>query len=137
VWQSEKFTLNDFSLSQRSLRAGRGILIALPLCSTLVTQAWALECPIPQKLAAPGVLKETQAQIDAAGKILTSGDLSSQTRVILSELRRRYPGVENAELVNYMITAYCPVVARLPGLSDGEKQAQIGGFVTQLMQMVY
>jgi hypothetical protein len=81
------------------------------------------------------LLKETQAQIDATGKILTSGDLSSQ-RVILSDLRSRYPGVQNAELVNYMITAYCPVVAQLAGLSDAEKQAQVGRFVTQLMQIV-
>jgi hypothetical protein len=111
-------------------------LRALPFCLTLAAQSWALECPVPHKAEGPGVLKETQAQIDIVGRILATGDLRNQTRLILTDLRSRYPGVDNGELVNYMITA-CPVIARLPGLSDTEKQAQVARFVAQLMPMVY
>jgi hypothetical protein len=57
--------------------------------------------------------------------------------VIVSDLRARYPGVENAELVNYLVTAYCPIVARLSGLDEQQKQAQLDQFVGQIMQFFY
>jgi hypothetical protein len=103
----------------------------------LAYPASALECPVPQKLAGPSVLNETQAQIEAAAKILSSGDLGVEVQVIIADLRRRYPTVENAELVNYIISAYCPVVATLPALSEAEKKARLGAFVSQLMGKIY
>jgi len=112
-------------------------LIALSAFSNLPVPASALECPEPQKLMQSGVLKETQAQIDEASKMLSSGDLGTQVQAIVADLRNRYPQVENAELVNYVITAYCPVVDGLTGLSEPEKKAKMDNFVMQLMQKIY
>lgn len=103
----------------------------------LAVPASALECPVPQKLAQPGVLKETQAQIDQTAKSLSSGDIGAHVQSVISDLRRRYPNVENAELANYVIAAYCPTVASLSGLSDAQKKSRMDAFVSQLMQSLY
>jgi len=83
-------------------------LIALSAFSNLPVPASALECPEPQKLMQSGVLKETQAQIDEASKMLSSGDLGTQVQAIVADLRNRYPQVENAELVNYVTRPTAP-----------------------------
>ncbi len=112
-------------------------LIALLTSSGVIAPASALECPIPQPLAGPGVLKETPAEIEAAGKMLSSGDAGQQTQAMIADLRSRYPKVENAELVNYIITAYCPVITGTSALSEAEKTAKMDQFVRQLMQKIY
>jgi hypothetical protein len=103
----------------------------------LAGPAFALECPAAQKLTRPGVLQETQAQINNVANLLATGDVGNRVPAIIADLRRRYPGVENAEVVNYLMAAYCPIVARLSGLSDAEKQARMDRFVSQLSQIVY
>jgi hypothetical protein len=104
-----------------------------------IVSAAALECPVPQKLAQPGVLQETQAQIDKVAAQLAAGGSSVDVtlKAIIADLRARYPHVENAEIANYLISAYCPVAARSPGASDGEKKLQLDQFVSLLMGMLY
>jgi len=112
-------------------------LIGALAWASLAVPASALECPAPQPLAKPGVLQETPAQIEATGKMLSSGDVGQQTQSLIADLRKRYPEAENAELANYIITAYCPVVAGLPQLGEAEKKARLDQFVSQLMQKIY
>jgi hypothetical protein len=83
--------------------------LALATCRGLASQASALECPTPQRLSRPGVLKETPTQVAVP--------------LIEADLRARYPGVENAEIVNDIVTAYCPVVNDMK-VSDADKQAK-------------
>src|SRR5271165_2681474 len=121
----------------RSLRsAGSAFIVGLAWAS-LIVPASALECPAPQPVAKPGVLQETPAQVKATGKVLSSGDVGQQTQAIIADLRKRYPQAENAELANYLITAYCPVVAGLPQLGEAAKKARMDQFVSQLMQKIY
>ena len=47
------------------------------------------------------------------------------------------PNVPTGELVNYLVTAYCPVVNSLTGLSNNEKQARLSAFVSQVVQAAY
>ena len=111
--------------------------IALLAGSCLGAPALALECPAAQEVAKPGVLQETPAQIEATGKMLSRGDLGRQTKAIIADPRSRFPNAENAELANYIVSAYCPVVHRLIGLSEAEKKARLDQFVRQLMQNIY
>ena len=113
----------------------RAIMIAL--VSALAMPAAALQCPAPQPLARPGILKETRTQTQVVATLLATGDDANRIRVIVDDLRARYPGVENAEIVNYLMAAYCPVVAQLSGLGEQEKQARMDRFVTQLSQIIY
>jgi hypothetical protein len=45
--------------------------------------------------------------------------------------------VPSGELVNYLVGAYCPVANSLTGLSNGEKQARLSAFVSQVVQAAY
>ena len=86
-------------------------LVAAALLATSAFPALALDCPKPQPTAKPGILKETPAQMTAVGKQLTGGDTFNAIASATADLRIRYPGVESAEVVNYLVTAYCPAVA--------------------------
>jgi hypothetical protein len=84
----------------------RSLVIALALVACFGSSpSRALDCPEPQKLAHTGVLKETPTQMAVVGAFLASGESSKTVPLVEADLRARYPGVENAELVNYIITA--------------------------------
>lgn len=105
----------------------------VPLAAT----ARSLGCPAPQAVHGPGVLKETPVQIAELGSLLASGDRVNRAPVVVADLRKRYPGVSNAEIANYLITAYCPVVAKLDGLSMAEQRARMEQFAHQARVAVY
>jgi len=119
------------------LRALLAAPFALAACLGSAPQAWALECPVPQQLARPGILKETPTQMAVVGQFMADGKSNKTVPLIEADLRARYPGVENAEIVNYIITTYCPVVKDMTGMSDKEKQARMNRFVKDLMMMTY
>ncbi len=111
-------------------------LIAACLQAT-VSSASALECPAAQPLTRPGVLKETRTQTDALSNLLASGDGENRIMMTVADLRARYPGVENAELVNYLMAAECPIVTKLGGLGEQEKRARLERFASNTAQIVY
>jgi hypothetical protein len=111
-------------------------LLALAACLGS-SPSWALDCPAPQALSRIGVLKETPTQMAVVGAFLASGESSKTVPLVEADLRARYPGVENAELVNYIITAYCPVVDQAKDTSDADKKARLERFVHDLLQMTY
>jgi hypothetical protein len=108
----------------------------LATCLGIASQASALECPASQKLSRPGVLKETPTQIAVAMKLLESAPFNVTVPLIEADLRARYPGVENAVIVNYIVTAYCPVVSDMK-VSDADKQARMSRFAEDLLAMTY
>jgi hypothetical protein len=110
--------------------------LALATWLGMASQASALECPAPQTLSRPGVLKETPTQVAVVAKLLESAPPNVTVPLIEADLRARYPGVENAEIVNYVITAYCPVVNDMR-VSDADKQARMSRFAHDLMAMIY
>lgn len=107
-------------------------LAVLWLCSPQPASAQAFECPAPQGQQGPGMLKETSAQVCRTASLLGSGDASNRVPEIVAGLRKRHPGVQDDALVNYLTTAYCPVVARLSGLGDAEKKARLDRFASQV-----
>jgi hypothetical protein len=112
-------------------------LVAAALLASSAFPALALDCPKPQPTAKPGILKETPAQMAAVGKQLTGGDTFNAIASATADLRIRYPGVESAEVVNYLVTAYCPAVAADKKLSEAQKKSAVDGFAAQVMRQVY
>lgn len=108
-------------------------LVALGVCPA---SAGAFECPAPQDRHGSGLLKETPAQIHRTAGLLASGDADNRVPEIVADLRKRHPGVRNAEIMNYLVTAYCPVVAQLSGLGDAEKQSRVDRFAEQAGQVL-
>lgn len=99
--------------------------------------AQSIICPMPQETSRPGVLKEMPDQIAETGKVLASGNGIKRVPEVVADLRKRYPGVSDAELVNYLVTAYCPQVAKLDRLSAGEQRAMVSLFARQASMAVY
>ncbi len=103
----------------------------------LPAAAQTLDCPIPQTVHGPGVLKETPVQIAETSRVLASGDSVSRVSEVVADLRKRYPGVEDAEIENYLVTAYCPAAAKLNGLSLAERKARVEQFAHQASVVVH
>jgi len=97
----------------------------------------ALECPTAQPAGTAGAIQESPAQINELSQVLASGDLDNRVPVFIHSLRSRHPDAPASEFVNYLVTAYCPVVNGLTGLSDGEKQARMDAFTTQATIAAY
>jgi len=116
----------------------RGVTVfcAVALVAMSAT-AVAMQCPTPQKLGRTGVLQETAVQTNEMSAYLADGnDSGDHAALIIEDLRRRYPSVRNAEVTNYLVTAYCPLVARLTGLSEAEKKARMDRFASQVDRLL-
>ena len=85
----------------------------------------ALDCPDRQPTS---VLRETPAQLAGLSNYLSTGDVHSKLRAVVADLHTRYPAAPPTELMNYLVTAYCPIVAQAPG-SEDQKKARFDQFV--------
>jgi hypothetical protein len=126
---------NSCAAAPRSACVVQGVATAALLLST--TPCMALECPSPHPAGAAGAIQETPAQISELSQVLASGDLGNRIPVFVHSLRNRHPNAATGDLVNYLVTAYCPIVNSLKGLSEGEKQARLSAFVSQVVQAAY
>jgi hypothetical protein len=118
-----------------SVSTVRGVVTAALLLSA--APCMALECPSPQPAGVAGTIQESPAQISELSQVLASGDLGNRIPVFVHSLRSRRPNAATGELVNYLVTAYCPIVNSLTGLIEGQKQARLSAFVSQVVQAAY
>lgn len=51
------------------------------------------------------------------------------------ELKSKYPAAGFNEIVNYMITAYCPIVAQNASLSEDEKRDRLMRYSQQIERL--
>ena len=115
------------------IRSFPGTLAVLGLCWSY--QAGAFECPRPEKTSA-GVLQETAQDEQALSQMFAGGDIENKIGVAVATLQRKYPQVTDTELVNYLLGAYCPLVAQMPGLSEAQKTAKVEHFAATLFEML-
>ncbi len=117
----------------RSAAAAAAVCMAVALpCA-----AQDLQCPVSRAAPGPGGLKETPAQIAKVGKLLASDDGVNHAPAVVADLRKRHPHAGNAELEDYLVTAYCPVVAGRHGLSLAERRARVDQFARVANAAVY
>lgn len=111
----------------------------IPACAIALLcwsqQARAFECPQPQK-PSPGVLQETAQEQQALTQMFAGGNIENKIGVAVADLQRKYPAASDTELVNYMIGAYCPAVAQMPGLSDQQRTAKVEHFAATLFELL-
>lgn len=103
----------------------------------LTSSARALDCPQAQPAATHGVITETPAQISELAPMLAGSDVSAQIPNIVAALQKRYPTAGSAEIANYLITAYCPGVAKVADLDDGQKTARVQAFSKAVLAALY
>jgi uncharacterized protein (DUF1778 family) len=102
----------------------------------LVPATLALECPEPQANPGSGVIQEPQQEIDRLSEMMRGGDLDNRLEVIARDLKERYAAADNTELTNFMVAAYCPVVAQNASLSESEKDAKLAEFSEQAWDLL-
>lgn len=118
-------------------RSGPRILALLTAMaiSLSASASYALTCPVAHPTGGDGVLKETPATIDRLSAELGRADLSG-AQGLIADLRARHPKATDAEIMNFLITAYCPAVSHRTDLSDAQKRAEmnrVSGAVSKLL----
>ena len=114
---------------------GASILVAIVGPGGLQAEN-SFECPVLHQATPPDAIKETAAQRASASQALSGPEQENTIRVIATELRQKYPNATSTDIVNYLETAYCPLVARETGLSDAEKRARTDRFSSQVEQIL-
>lgn len=95
--------------------------VTLSLCAFAPLQASAFECPV----AAAGAGVTDGAGLGETGKL--EGAIASM----------RGKGVNNAMIVDGLIGAYCPAVAKNAALGDAAKRAAVRSFAARAVAAVY
>jgi hypothetical protein len=106
---------------------GLGILAGGP--------ARALECPLPHLAGTPTAIKQTAEDVRTYAELLAAQGIGAVPEIV-SQLRQAHPGASAAEIVNVLVTAYCPVVDGNASLDEGHKRARLTAFSSRLMQEV-
>jgi hypothetical protein len=106
------------------------MVVGALICVSL-SGASALECPTLEPYGGAAGIPATLTQQLASANVL------AQIPGILGQLHQRTPRAPRAELVNYLISAYCPVVTADSSLSEQEKQAKLKGFADAVVAAEY
>ncbi len=115
----------------RSPDAGQTSRTALPAgASGSLQSSGDLECPVAPSKQAGGTLGETSRQVDSLGQQLGSGGENGISSAV-AQLRSRHPTASEGDIVNYLITAYCPTIKARSGMSLGDKRQAVRTFATQ------
>ena len=93
-------------------------------------------CPETHAATTNAALQETPEQLASTTNALKSPERENAIRVIVGDLKKKYPGAGSADIVNYMLTAYCPLVAADDGLGESERQARMDRFSSQVYQIL-
>jgi hypothetical protein len=121
---------SDFaSMALAFTAACMAIFLAAP------TQAIAFECPVAHARTNSSVIRETPSQIAELSNALEADQTGNTTIDTILELKRRYPQAPFEEIVNYMVTAYCPIVAKNASLSDDEKEARLKRYAERVADL--
>lgn len=100
------------------------------LVSCSVPKSGPITCPLPQLGENGGDLFESPQAIAAAGARLRSGSENAILE-IAGQVRTRQPNASRAEIVNYLVTAYCPEVNRRGALDASAKRDAVRAFASR------
>ncbi len=101
-------------------------------CSTPNQQ---IECPIAEDGQVAGSLQETPAQMKAASDGLGRGD-ENQIAEAAARIRSRNPNATKVQIVNYLVTAYCPKINANGTMDKASKQQAMRGFASRVERIV-
>jgi mono/diheme cytochrome c family protein len=66
----------------------------------------------------------------------TPQTLPNRTRALITALRASNASISNSDLTNYLVAAYCPVVANQPGLTEAAKQKALSDFLAGAQPLI-
>ena len=109
-------------------------LLCLTLLSLTLVPAVAaetFECPSPFKPNTPAKLEEIKGLLPNINAMADMGQLN----VTIETLRRE--GMPKNLIIDHLIGAYCPMIAREASLTESEKAALVQRFSGQVTRLVY
>ena len=109
------------------------ILLTAAGCSNAGEQ---LTCPVPESGQAAGTLQETPQQITQSGEALGGGS-PDEIRTGAAAICARQPQARPDELVNYLVTAYCPRINGRAGLGRADKAAALSTFSSRAESVLH
>ena len=115
------------------MRRSRAALVGAGLLIGAASAARALDCPLSQPMTTASALQESPQDIQVLSGLMAAQGTSVVPQII-AQLKRKYPVAQDAEITNYLVTLYCPVVNRDASLSDAEKADRLSAFSSQIMQ---
>lgn len=98
--------------------------------------AFALDCPMPQSGSPSGTIKESSEDIKNLAKRLAENNQENVIKEVALELKKKYPASTSEDIVNYLVTAYCPVVKQKSGLSEPEMAQEIEAFSSRVLRTI-
>ncbi|QQO36241.1 hypothetical protein JJC00_12040 [Bradyrhizobium diazoefficiens] len=120
-----------FSLGSGKLSLGfAGTCLAIFMAAS--APAAAFECPVAHGRTSSSAIKETQTQIAQLTRELEGDETGNTAMATILELKSKYPKAGFNEIVNYMVTAYCPIVAQNASLGDDEKKDRLMRYSQQI-----
>ena len=113
----------------------RSTTAALTTCLLIwgAETACALDCPVPQAKTTASALQESPKTIEELSALFAAQGTGVVSEIV-TQVKRRYPAAQDAEIVNYLVTLYCPVVNQDAALSDAEKADRLSAFSSHVMQ---
>ena len=115
------------------MRRSRAALVGAGLLIGATSAARALDCPLSQPRTTASALQESPQDIQVLSGLMAAQGTGVVPQII-AQLKRKYPVAQDAEIANYLVTLYCPVVNRDASLSDAEKADRLSAFSSQIMQ---
>ena len=119
-------TRQSFRLITKS--AGLALLVVVGLGGT---PADAFECPAPHPTATTGAIEQTEPKIAEYSNLLAKQGARVVPEII-AQLKKKHPGASDAEITNFLVTTYCPVVRRDADLGDAQKRTKIMAFSSEV-----
>lgn len=101
-----------------------------------VAQCVALECPVAHRTATHGSIKETPKKVHEYEQILAARG-EAAVPDIAAWIRNAHPHASDAQIVNYLVTTYCPVIARNASMSEQEKKNALRAFARRTTRKLY
>jgi hypothetical protein len=93
----------------------------------------ALDCPAPHPTTTASALQESSQTIQELSTLLAAQGTSVVPEIIF-QLKRKYPTTQDAEIADYLVTLYCPVVNQDAALSDSGRADRLASFASHVMQ---
>jgi hypothetical protein len=118
----------------RSLLIGLFTLGLFGLLASCSHPSQDLVCPLPESGAAGTILGETPAQIAIAGDRLGAGS-ENDIAISIASIKARHPKAAKSEIVNYLVTGYCPKIQADRALDLTGKQSALRAFSVRVSKI--
>ncbi len=107
--------------------AARSVAAVVPMANAMSDQ---FGCPHVSQTGGNSALADPGNGLLEMMTGATPQTLPNRTRALVTALRTNNASISNADLTNYLVAAYCPVIANQPGLSKAQKQAALQDFIS-------